>query len=84
LLKPSLLVALLFRTLDAFRVYDLIAVLTGGAQGTETLSIYAYKLMISQNNYGYGSVIVLAMALCVGIIAFVFVKVLGAEIVKDD
>ncbi|PKN07988.1 MAG: hypothetical protein CVU72_03070, partial [Deltaproteobacteria bacterium HGW-Deltaproteobacteria-7] len=50
----SLLVALLFRTLDAFRVYDLIAVLTGGAQGTETLSIYAYKLMIAQNNYGYG------------------------------
>lgn len=84
LLKPSLLVALLFRTLDAFRVYDLIAVLTGGAQGTETLSIYAYKLMIAQNNYGYGAVIVLTMALCVGVIAFVFVKVLGAEIVKDD
>ena len=84
LLKPSLLVALLFRTLDAFRVYDLIAVLTGGAQGTETLSIYAYKLMISQNNYGYGAVVVLAMALCVGVIAFLFVKVLGAEIVKDD
>ncbi len=84
LLKPSLLVALLFRTLDAFRVYDLIAVLTGGAQGTETLSIYAYKLMIAQNNYGYGAVVVLTMALCVGIIAFVFVKVLGAEIVKDD
>ena len=63
LLKPSILVALLFRTLDAFRVYDLIAVLTGGAQGTETLSIYAYKLMINQSNYGYGSVIVLAMAL---------------------
>ncbi|MDD4311095.1 MAG: sugar ABC transporter permease [Eubacteriales bacterium] len=84
LLKPSLLVALLFRTLDAFRVYDLIAVLTGGAQGTETLSIYAYKLMIAQNNYGYGSVVVLTMALCVGVIAFLFVKVLGAEIVKDD
>ena len=84
LLQPSLLVALLFRTLDAFRVYDLIAVLTGGAQGTETLSIYAYKLMIAQNNYGYGSVVVLAMALCVGVIAFLFVKVLGAEIVKDD
>lgn len=84
LLKPSLLVALLFRTLDAFRVYDLIAVLTGGAQGTETLSIYAYKLMIAQNNYGYGAAVVLAMALCVGAIAFLFVKVLGAEIVKDD
>jgi len=84
LLKPSMLVALLFRTLDAFRVYDLIAVLTGGSQGTETLSIYAYKLMIGQSNYGYGSAVVLAMAVCVGIIAFVFVKVLGAELISDD
>jgi len=84
LLKPSILVALLFRTLDAFRVYDLIAVLTGGAQGTETLSIYAYKLMIGQSNYGYGAVVVLAMAACVGIIAFIFVKVLGAELLSDD
>ena len=83
LLKPSILVALLFRTLDAFRVYDLIAVLTGGASGTETLSIYAYKLMIGQSNYGYGSVVVLAMAICVGIIAFIFVKVLGAELLDD-
>ena len=84
LLKPSMLVALLFRTLDAFRVYDLIAVLTGGAQGTETLSIYAYKLMIGQSNYGYGSAVVLAMAVCVAIIAFIFVKVLGAELISDD
>jgi len=84
LLKPSILVALLFRTLDAFRVYDLIAVLTGGAYGTETLSIYAYKIMIGQSNYGYGSIIVLAMAICVGIIAFIFVKVLGAELLSDD
>lgn len=84
LLKPSMLVALLFRTLDAFRVYDLIAVLTGGAQGTETLSIYAYKLMIGQSNYGYGSTVVIAMAACVGLIAFIFVKFLGAELIADD
>ena len=84
LLKPSMLVALLFRTLDAFRVYDLIAVLTGGAQGTETLSIYAYKLMIGQSNYGYGSAVVIAMAACVGLIAFIFVKFLGAELIADD
>lgn len=84
LLKPSMLVALLFRTLDAFRVYDLIAVLTGGAQGTETLSIYAYKLMVGQSNYGYGSAVVLAMAICVALIAFFFVKFLGAELISDD
>ena len=84
LLKPSMLVALLFRSLDAFRVYDLIAVLTGGAQGTETLSIYAYKLMVGQSNYGYGSAVVLAMAICVALIAFFFVKFLGAELISDD
>lgn len=81
LLKPSLLVALLFRTLDAFRVYDLIAVLTKGTP--ETLSIYAYKVMIGQGNYGYGAVIVLAMFLCVGLIALLYVKVLGAELINE-
>jgi multiple sugar transport system permease protein len=86
MLKPSVLVALLFRTLDAFRVYDLIAVLTGGGPGgaTETLSIYSYKVMISQGNYGYGSAIVVAMFLCVALIAFVFIKVLGAELISDE
>ena len=58
--------------------------MTGGSQGTETLSIYAYKIMIGQNNYGYGSAVVLAMVLCVAVIAFIFVKVLGAELVSDD
>ena len=86
MLKPSMLVALLFRTLDAFRVFDLITVLTGGGPGgaTETLSIYAYKLMIGQSNYGYGAVVVIAMALFVAAIAFVFIKVLGAELIADD
>lgn len=86
LLKSSILIALLFRTLDAFRVYDLIALLTGGGPGgaTETLSIYAYKVMISQSNYGYGSAIVVAMVVCVSIIAFLYIKLLGAEIMTDN
>ena len=86
MLKSSILVALLFRTLDAFRVYDLIAVLTGGGPGgaTETLSIYAHRLMIGQSNYGYGSTIVVAMFFCVAIIAFLFVKVMGAEVISNE
>ncbi len=86
LLKPAILVALLFRTLDAFRVYDLIAVLTNGGPGgaTETLSIYAYKKMFAQTNFGYGAVIVILMFVMVAVIAFLFVKVLGAEVVSDD
>jgi len=86
LMKPAILVALLFRMLDAFRVYDLLAILTGGGPGgaTETLSIYAYKLMISQGNFGYGATIVVAMFICVGAIAFFFVKVLGTEVISNE
>ena len=86
LLKPSILVAVLFRMLDAFRVYDLIAVLTGGGPGgsTETLSVYAYKTMFSQTNFGYGAVIVMVMFLCVLLIAMLFVKVLGANVLASD
>ena len=86
LVKPSLLVALLFRTLDAFRVYDLIAILTGGGpgNGTESLSIYACKLMFDQSNYGYSSVVVMGMFVVVAIIAFLYVKVLGADVMGND
>lgn len=86
LIKSSLLVALLFRTLDAFRVYDLIAILTNGGpgNGTETLSVYAYKLMFNQSNYGYGSAVVIGMFICVAIIATIYVKVLGAEVFSND
>lgn len=86
LLKSSILVALLFRTLDAFRVFDLIFVLTGGGPGgsTETLSIYAYKTMFGQTNFGYGSVIVMLMFICVAIIATIYVKVLGADLMEKN
>lgn len=86
LLKPSILVALLFRTLDAFRVYDLIAILTGGGPGgaTETLSIYSYKVLVGQSNYGYGSAIIIAMFICVALLATLFVKVLGADLMGND
>lgn len=86
LLKPSILVALLFRTLDAFRVFDLIYVLTGGGPGgaTETLSIYAYKSMFAQTNFGYGSVVVIVMFVCVAAIATLYVKVLGANLMEKN
>lgn len=86
LLKPSILVALLFRTLDAFRVFDLIYVLTGGGPGgeTETLSIYAYKVMFAQTNFGYGSIIVMIMFVCVAFIAILFVKFLGANLMEKS
>lgn len=86
LLKPAILVALLFRTLDAFRVFDLIFVLTGGGPGgnTETMSIYAYKTMFAQTNFGYGSVVVMIMFICVAIIAILFVRFLGTNLMEKN
>ncbi|WP_425445474.1 carbohydrate ABC transporter permease [Virgibacillus ndiopensis] len=82
LLKSSILVALLFRTLDAFRVFDLIYVLTGGgpANATESISIYAYKTLFAQQNFGEGSVLSVIVFLCVAIISFVYVKLIGSEL----
>ncbi|MGI6085117.1 MAG: carbohydrate ABC transporter permease [Acetivibrionales bacterium] len=85
LLKPSIFVALLFRTLDAFRVFDLIYVLTGGGPGgtTESISIYAYKAMFAQTRFGYGSAVVLVMALTVGLITFAYIKLLNVKLIND-
>ncbi|MFQ5673966.1 MAG: carbohydrate ABC transporter permease [Nitrospinales bacterium] len=58
-LRPVVMTALILRLLDAFRVFDLIYVMTGGgpANGTETLSIYAYRTMFQSLQFGYGSAI---------------------------
>lgn len=86
LLKPSILVALLFRTLDAFRVFDLIWVLTGGGPGgkTESISIYAYKTMFAQTRFGYGSAVVIIMALAVGIVSYAYIKFLDVQLISED
>ncbi len=78
LLKPMLIVVLLFRTIDAFRVFDAVYVLTGGgpANTTETLSIYAYKILFQTLQFGYGSAVSLFVFLCVGFISIVYVSIL--------
>jgi multiple sugar transport system permease protein len=77
LLKPALLVALLFRTLDAFRVFDSIFVMTRGSQDTESISILGYDQIISRLNLGLGSAVSVLIFVLVLIIAFVFVRLLG-------
>lgn len=85
LLKPTILVALLFRTLDAFRVFDLIYVLTGGgpANSTETISIYAYKTMFAQMNFGAGSALSVLVFICVALISIGYIKILGTNLISD-
>jgi multiple sugar transport system permease protein len=67
LLLPIIVVVASFRTMDAFRVFDAVYVLTGGGPGnsTETLSIYAYKTLFQTLQFGYGSAITSAMFLMV-------------------
>jgi multiple sugar transport system permease protein len=81
LLRPVILVVLIFRTLDAFRVFDAVYVLTGGgpANATETLSIYAYKVLFQTLHFGYGSAIATVVFLCVGALSVLYVRLLRAE-----
>lgn len=81
LLKPALLLAVLFRSLDAFRVFDAIYVLTEGgpANTTETLSIYAYKTLMRSGDFGYGSTLSVATFLCVVVLAAVWLRLLGRQ-----
>jgi multiple sugar transport system permease protein len=80
LLKPALLVALLFRTLDAFRVFDSIFIMTRGSQDTESVSILGYNQLISRLNLGLGSAVSVLIFILVLLIAFVFVRVLGTAV----
>lgn len=85
MLRTTILVALLFRILDAFRVFDLIYVLTGGgpANATETISVYAYKTMFAQMNFGAGSALAVIVFICIAIISMLFVKLLGRDLISD-
>jgi len=75
LLMPTLLIAGLFRALDAFRVFDLVYVLTGGgpADSTETLSTLAYKSLFSTLEFGYGSTVSTAMFITEAALATILV-----------
>jgi multiple sugar transport system permease protein len=83
-MKPAILVALLFRTLDAFRVFDNIFVLTKGAQDTSSVSIQTYNNLIKGLNLGIGSTMSVLIFITVAIIAFIFIKVFGTAAPGTD
>lgn len=84
LMRNAVMVALLFRTLDAFRIFDTVFVQTRGAQGTETISIVGYHALVSRLNLGLGSAVSVLIFLCVITIAMLFVKGLGASFAAED
>ena len=79
LMKPAILVAVLFRTLDAFRIFDTVFVQTRGAQDTETVSILGYNVLINRVNIGLGSAISVLIFIFVILIAVLFIKGFGAS-----
>lgn len=85
LLKPTIVVSLLFRTLDAFRIFDLIFVLTGGGPGnsTESISMYAYTTMFSQMEFGRGATLSIVVFICVALISIFYIKLLGADVIGN-
>ena len=84
LIKPSILVALLFRTLDAFRVFDNIFVLTNGANDTSSVSVVAYNNLIRGLNLGIGSTMAVLIFITIAIIATIFIKLFGAAAPGQD
>jgi multiple sugar transport system permease protein len=79
LIRPALLVAVLFRTLDAFRIYDSVFIMTRGANDTETVSVLGYQQLINRLNLGLGSAVSILIFFCVILIAVAFTKLLATS-----
>jgi len=73
-MKAAIMVALLFRTLDAWRIFDNPFVMTNGANNTETLSFLAYRQNVTLVNLGAGSAVSVLLFFTVVVIAFIFIK----------
>jgi multiple sugar transport system permease protein len=84
LMKPAILVALLFRTLDSFRIFDNIYILTAGNNGTGSVSILGYDNLFNALNLGIGSAISVLIFICVALIAVIFIKGFGTAAPGTD
>jgi len=84
LMKPAILVALLFRTLDSFRIFDNIFILTHGNNGTQSVSILAWDNLFNALNLGIGAAISILIFISVAIIAVIFIKGFGTAAPGTD
>jgi multiple sugar transport system permease protein len=79
-MKAAIMVAVLFRALDAFRIFDNVFIMTGGANGTEVLSLLAYRQSISRLEIGLGSAVSVLLFVCVLIICFIAIKLFKVDL----
>lgn len=79
-MKAAIMVAVLFRALDAFRIFDNVFIMTQGSAGTEVLALLAYRTSIGQLQIGMGSAISVLLFLCVIVICFIAIKVFKVDL----
>jgi multiple sugar transport system permease protein len=84
IMKPAILVALLFRTLDAFRIFDSVYIIsTGNNPNVETVSVLNFNELLTRLNLGVGAAISVLIFICVVIIAALFVKGFGTSLAQQ-
>lgn len=79
LVRPALLVALVFRTMDAFRVFDLIFVMKGAATETMTVAIYTQQKLMQANQIGFGSAAAVVVFACIGLMVLGYSRMISVE-----
>lgn len=86
LLKPALLTALLFRTIDAFRVFDLVFVMTQGGPGdaTQVIQFYGYKTLFTEGRVGYGTSISVTVFVAILILSLFYVRTVGSKLLEQE
>jgi len=86
LIKPALLIALLFRTMDAFRVFDLVYIMTQGgpADSTNVLQFYGYKKMFAEGLMGYGSSISVLVFFLTFTISLLYIRMIGSGLMREE
>jgi len=86
LLKPALLTALLFRTIDAFRVFDLVFVMTQGGPGdaTQVIQFYGYKTLFTEGRVGYGTTISVTVFVAILILSLFYVRTVGSKLLEQE
>jgi multiple sugar transport system permease protein len=81
LLKPSILIVLLLRTMDLLRVFDQIFILTEGGPGfaTETISLYIYRTAFRFFDFGYAAAMSFVLLALTNVISVIYIKFLQAK-----
>lgn len=81
IMKPSILVCLVLRTMEAFKVFDVVYTMTHGgpANGTQVISYYTYQTTFQYSKFGYGAALSYLVSIIIMIIAVIYIRLLGSK-----